>query len=188
MKEHLISMFIDNELDLDEKIEFVETVHTDVAYKVETVDMISQEKQLRQNPVDLIPPLVPKSTVWKWRFQWLRPAAIGLSCGLAIALIWMVYSPNNQHTLDQTAKSHRFIIYRPDVTSAEISGSFTGWQPRTMNRIGDTGYWESELEIPTGEHRFVYILDGLRRIADPTIPIREKDDFGGENSILSISS
>jgi hypothetical protein len=188
MKEHLISMFIDNELDLDEKIEFVETVHADVVYKAETVDLISQEKQLRQDPVDLTPPLVPIPSVRKWRFQWLRPAAIGLSCGLAIAFIWMIFAPHNQRTIDQPFKSHRFIIYRPDVTSAQITGSFTGWQPRTMNRIGDTGYWESELEIPTGDHRFVYILDGRQRMTDPTIPIREKDDFGGENSILSITS
>jgi 1,4-alpha-glucan branching enzyme len=80
-----------------------------------------------------------------------------------------------------------FIIYRPDISKAEISGSFTGWQPRTMNRIGDSGYWEVELALPGGEHRFSYILEGRRHIADPTVLIREKDDFGGENSILSVS-
>jgi hypothetical protein len=56
-----------------------------------------------------------------------------------------------------------------------------------MNRIGGSGYWETELELSSGEHRFVYILDDSRRIVDPTIPIREKDDFGGENSILSVT-
>ena len=31
------------------------------------------------------------------------------------------------------------------------------------------------------------IIEGRKRIPDPTIPIREKDDFGGENSILAIN-
>jgi hypothetical protein len=188
MTEHLISMFIDNELDLDEKIEFVETVHADTAYKEETVDFISQEKNLRTKPVDLIPPLVSQPSFRWWRLEWLRPLSIGLSCGLAIVFLWMVFTHDNQIAVNQTSKSHRFVIYRPDVASAEITGSFTGWQPRTMHRIGDSGYWEAELQVPSGEHRFVYILDGSRRITDPTVSIREKDDFGGENSILSISS
>ena len=187
MTEHLISMFIDNELDLDEKVEFVETVHADATYKDETVDLLSQEKHLRTKPVDAIPPPVSEPAYRWWRFEWLRPLAIGVSCGLAIAFIWMVFTPDQQIAVKQPSKSHRFIIYRPDITRAEISGSFTGWQPRTMNRIGDSGYWEAKLTLPSGEHRFVYILDGRQRISDPTVPIREKDDFGGENSILTIS-
>ena len=55
-----------------------------------------------------------------------------------------------------------------------------------MQRIGSSGYWEINLPVPSGEHRFAYILDGDRRISDPTLPASEKDDFGGENSILSV--
>jgi hypothetical protein len=55
-----------------------------------------------------------------------------------------------------------------------------------MKKSGASGYWEAVLEVPPGEHRLCYILEGRRRILDPTIPIREKDDFGGENSILSV--
>ena len=40
--------------------------------------------------------------------------------------------------------------------------------------------------MPAGEHRFAYILDGDKRMADPTLPAVERDDFGGENSILSV--
>ena len=79
------------------------------------------------------------------------------------------------------------MLYRPDVQQAEIAGSFTGWQPRPLRRLGASGYWEIVLDLPEGEHRFAYILEGSRRIADPTVPIREKDDFGGENSILAVS-
>ena len=40
MQNYLISMFIDDELDLDNKIEFVETVHADLNYKDETVGFL----------------------------------------------------------------------------------------------------------------------------------------------------
>ena len=43
MKDFLISSYIDDELDLDEKIEFVETVHAQPAFKDEAVDLLHQE-------------------------------------------------------------------------------------------------------------------------------------------------
>jgi hypothetical protein len=55
-----------------------------------------------------------------------------------------------------------------------------------MKRVGTSGYWEVTLDLPEGEHRFSYILEGNRRLADPTILTREHDDFGGENSILEV--
>ena len=50
--------------------------------------------------------------------------------------------------------------------------------------VGESGYWEIFLDVPEGEHRFAYILDGQHQVADPTVPMRETDDFGGQNSIL----
>ena len=43
MKDYLISSYIDDELDLDEKIEFVETVHEQVAFKEDTVDSCTRK-------------------------------------------------------------------------------------------------------------------------------------------------
>jgi len=40
MKDYLISSYIDNELDLDEKIDFVETVHSHARYKDEAVNLL----------------------------------------------------------------------------------------------------------------------------------------------------
>jgi 1,4-alpha-glucan branching enzyme len=82
--------------------------------------------------------------------------------------------------------SQRFVIYRPDVTNAEITGTFTGWKKVPMRRIGSSGYWDITMNLPEGEHRFIYILNGKQRFADPTVMSREHDDFGGENSIISV--
>jgi 1,4-alpha-glucan branching enzyme len=81
---------------------------------------------------------------------------------------------------------NRFVIYEPAADRVELVGSFTDWQRTPMEPVGESGYWELHLRLPTGEHRFAYILDGARQMADPTLPVRERDDFGGENSILSV--
>lgn len=187
MTEALISGFIDNELGLDDKIEFVETVHADSAYKEETIELLNQEKCLRLEPVEMVPPVIHPATVQPSGFQWLRILMLGLGSAAAIFILWVSLAPQNEVTEVALSKPHRFILYRPDIERAELSGSFTGWRPVGMQRIGTSGYWELQLELDGGEHRFAYILDGSERITDPTVLVREKDDFGGENSILSVS-
>lgn len=187
MTEALISGFIDDELGLGEKIEFVETVHTDSAFKTETIALLNQEKTLRLEPVAWVPPVVHPGSAQRSNFQWLRLLMFGLGSVAAFFILWVSLAPQDKVARHALSKHHRFILYRPDVERAEISGSFTDWRPMDMQRIGASGYWELQLDLSGGEHRFAYILDGSERITDPTVLPREKDDFGGENSILSVS-
>ena len=185
MKDYLISSYIDDELDLDEKIEFVETVHAEAPFKDEAVDLLQQEKLIRGKVTDR----VPSVTLQPGRrpvLSWLRPAGM-FAAGLAAALLVMfLVTPQQEHG-QMMRTSHRFVLFQPDVDRVEITGSFLGWEAVPMRRSGASGYWEVVLEVPAGEHRLCYILGGDRRIPDPTIPIREKDDFGGENSILAVN-
>ncbi|UCF91367.1 MAG: glycogen-binding domain-containing protein [Desulfobacterales bacterium] len=181
MKDYMISMFIDDELSLDEKIDFVEAVHSDMTFKDETVDLLHQEKLIRSEVVARVPGVAIQAKR-KFAYALLRPLGLFAS-GLAAAAIILFF------TVDPPARRtvpYRFVIYQPDVDRAEITGSFTGWDAIPMKPKGTSGYWEIILELPDGEHRFGYILEGRRRMADPTIPTREKDDFGGENSILEV--
>ncbi|RPH50922.1 MAG: hypothetical protein EHM85_08680, partial [Desulfobacteraceae bacterium] len=57
MNDNLISMYIDNELNLDDKIIFVETVHAYETFKDATVNILWQEKLIRSEVVDHIPAL-----------------------------------------------------------------------------------------------------------------------------------
>jgi len=182
MQDYLISMFIDDELDLDNKIEFVETVHEDRKFKDETVDFLPQEKVIRLEVVDILPSVKvqPKE---KTGFPLWRPMAIFAS-GLAAALVLFFFS---QSPKEQLSTAHRFVIYQPGVEQVEITGSFTDWRTLPLTRAGSSDYWEVTIDVPAGEHRFSYILEGDQRLADPTILTREKDDFGGENSILEVN-
>jgi len=183
MRDYLISSYIDDELDLDEKIEFVETVHAHARFKDEAVDLLHQEKLVRGKVVDHAPAVVFPEKRRLFIPLW-RPAGM-FAAGLAAALLVMFFATPRQ---DLPAPAiHRFVLYQPDVKQVEITGSFLGWAAVPMKRSGTSGYWEAVLEVPPGEHRLCYIIEGRKRIPDPTIPIREKDDFGGENSILAVN-
>jgi hypothetical protein len=183
MKDYLISSYIDDELNLDEKIDFVATVHEQASFKEECIDLLHQEKLIRGEVVDRVPDSALRV---RRRFSiplW-RPAGI-FAAGLAAALLVMFFVTSRPEKPLLT--THRFVIYQPDVSRVEITGSFLGWDTVPMRQSGTSGYWEVVLKLPVGEHRLCYILEGGRRIPDPTIPIREKDDFGGENSILAVN-
>ena len=185
MKEYLISSYIDDELDLDEKIEFVETVHAEAPFKDEAVDLLNQEKQIRGRVTDRVPAvnLQPRRRL---ALSWWRPAGM-FAAGLAAAMLVMLLVTPQQEQEKMMISTHRFVLFQPDVNRVEITGSFLGWKAVPMRRSGKSSYWEVVLEVPAGEHRMCYILEGGRRIPDPTIPIREKDDFGGVNSILAVN-
>ncbi|UCG65431.1 MAG: glycogen-binding domain-containing protein [Deltaproteobacteria bacterium] len=187
MMDDMISMFIDNELGIDDKIEFVERVHSDKTFKEESVELLNQERVIRSEVVDHVPPV--KLKVSKGFFSslftpLLRPMGLVASAVAGVLIILFFSMPSQVHT----AVPYRFVFYRPDVIRAEITGSFTEWKKIPMKRTGSTGYWEITLNLPEGEHRFTYILEGQERFADPTVPTRERDDFGGQNSIILVES
>ena len=183
MKSVLISGFIDDELNLDEKVEFVETVHEQVQFKEEAVGLLHQEKLVRDKVVDHIPAVIfHEKQQFRIPFWWPLGA---FAAGLAAAVLMMFLIMDQPKSPFST--THRFVLYQPEVKKVEITGSFLGWSAVPMKKSGTSGYWEAVLEIPVGEHRICYIIEESKRIPDPTIPIREKDDFGGENSILAVN-
>ena len=181
MNREIISLFIDDEMTLDDKIAFVEEVNGSKPFKDEAVEFLRQEKLLRADPVECIPERRLKTDRHRI-LRFLRPAALA-AAGAAAALIF-VYLPFAPQPAPEMP--YRFVFYQPDAGRVEITGSFTGWSAVPMSRVGDSGYWEHTFSLPQGEHRFAYLLDGSQRMPDPTIPTREGDDFDSENSVLSI--
>jgi hypothetical protein len=174
-----ISLFIDNELSIDEKIEFVSKVHEDTDLRNDSLDLLRQERLLRSKIVERIPSVNFKERR-KRVLSFFRPFALMASSAAAAALIFfLLMSPE-----ETDYSPRRFVLYKPDVKQVEISGSFTNWEALPLTKVGPSGYWEITLLLSRGEHRFTYILEGHQRVTDPTILIKEQDDFGGENSIL----
>lgn len=190
MDESLISLFIDDEMDLDEKIVFVETVHTSRPFTLEAVALLEQEKMLRTLPVALPASAMagwPDKPVFSWsRFfgSWWPPAAGFVTAMILVGLGFMLLMPR-QSTLASPAE-HRFVLYLPEASQAKIVGTFTDWTPVPMQKIGTSGYWSLTLRVAQGEHRYSYLVEDGNRMVDPTVTAREHDDFGGDNSVIVV--
>jgi len=180
----IISMFIDDELCIEDKLDLISRIQHDKSFAAETEDLLKQEKLIRAKVVDFSPSFELNSTFrWK-RFlaQFCRPMPLAIAT-MAVVIIALLF---NSLLPELPSHYNRFVIYRPDVSQVEITGSFTGWKRLPMKKLGDSGYWEIQLDLPEGEHRYTYILDGQETFTDPTILAQEWDDFGGQNSILHI--
>jgi len=186
--DELISQYIDNELDLDEKIEFVQQVKQQEGYAEEAVDLLTQEKLLC---VDFAPSAADFKPSFGQRLQqFWRVGYQPLLAASLLILVWAVFPLQHEPQEQQfeSTISHRFVLFQPGVESVEITGSLTNWQAVPLQKIGESGYWEVTLNIPNQEHRYAYILDQVKTIADPTQLLREKDEFGSMNSILEVGA
>lgn len=190
--DHLISMYIDNELSLEEKILFVEQIHSRRAYKDETVSLLEQEKLLsaallHPAPEISLPDAVPS------RFRAARFQSLGLAVAACLLLLFSFtagrnFSPQVAAVAEPAVASHRFVIYQEGISQVEITGSFTNWRRVPLVPSGSSGYWEITLDVPAGEHKYTFIVDGDKQLPDPTVVTGESDDFGAVNSILKIEA
>ncbi len=188
MNDYLISLFIDDEMDLNEKISFVEEVHTSDQFFTETIDLLEQEKSLLEIPVMTSALTKPRR---RPAFSWLEllsswwPPATGFAAAMLLAALGWLFIPQ-QASLVRQNEEYRFVLYLPKASHAEIIGTFTDWSPVPMEKIDKTGYWSLSLEIPPGEHRYSYLVEDGGKMADPSVAAREHDDFGGENSVIIV--
>jgi hypothetical protein len=191
--DHLISMYIDNELSMGEKLLFLEHVYDNKPYKDNAVDLLEQEKLLRASLKKTAPAIEMKT----------RPARIlpifNRSLGWAVAACLLVLfsfmtrqdfklQTQIQPLAGSTTVPHRFVIHHQKAQLVEITGSFTNWQSLSLVPSGTNGYWEISLELPAGDHQYTFVIDGSKYLPDPTVASQESDDFGATNSILKVES
>lgn len=193
MNDHLISLFIDNELTLQEKIDFIDVVTDDRKFYVTARELLRQEQVLGAALAELRPDSdtvqVPsgkkpgRGGVWQ-----LRPSsfASGFVLACCLAVLFPFVRPFSAPTIPGP-ETYRFVLYLPDAGEASVIGTFSDWSPIPMEKVGNTGYWTLNMNLPPGEYRYSYLIEQHTRIHDPTVPDRETDDFGGENSILRIA-
>jgi hypothetical protein len=82
-------------------------------------------------------------------------------------------------------RKHRTIAVRARaVTSVEVTGDFTRWQPVRLTRRRD-GQWVATLPIPAGTHEIALRIDGGAWIAPPGLTTI-RDEFGGVSGLLVI--
>ncbi|MFT5729324.1 MAG: hypothetical protein ACI8PB_003489 [Desulforhopalus sp.] len=186
--DHLISMYLDNELSLGQKCHFVKKVHNEVNFYNNAVDFLEQEKVLHTVLCQKAPVTKPLK---KLPSRAIRMTGQAMAAVLILALSFIgghyMQEPQQTISLNQDRDIYRrFVIHQKETNQVEIVGSFTHWEKVPLVRSGKEGYWEVTLKLPSGEHRYSFVINGIQHRPDPTVEDREMDDFGSSNSILQI--
>ncbi len=55
-----------------------------------------------------------------------------------------------------------FVTLYPRAKSVQIAGDFNNWQPAKtqMEKVGDSGVWQTKLNLPAGKYRYRLVVDG----------------------------
>jgi hypothetical protein len=92
-------------------------------------------------------------------------------------------SPSNVQPIP-TGKT-RLAIRAGDARRVELAGDFNKWQPIATRRA-DNGVWYVDLDLPPGEYRYAFRVDGKEwRVPEGVAAV--DDEFGGKSAWLKVS-
>ena len=80
-----------------------------------------------------------------------------------------------------------FVTLYPRADSVQVAGDFNNWLPgkTPMQKIGDSGVWQTKIKLPRGKYRYRLVVDGQWQ-QDPYNERTELNPFGGFNSVLEV--
>ncbi len=80
-----------------------------------------------------------------------------------------------------------FVTLYPRAKNVQIAGDFNNWQPQktSMQKIGQSGIWQTKLKLPSGRYRYRLVVDGQWQ-QDPYNENTELNPFGGFNSVVHV--
>jgi hypothetical protein len=83
----------------------------------------------------------------------------------------------------------QFVLVAPGARSVALVGDFNDWDAAAAPlRVTPGGAWSTSLRLPPGRHRYAFIVDGVRWIADPAAPPAPDDDFGSPGSVVTVGA
>jgi 1,4-alpha-glucan branching enzyme len=82
----------------------------------------------------------------------------------------------------------QFTFTQKGLKSVAIVGSLNNWdETATPMTEVSPGVWTVTMPLPPGVYQYQFILDGERRVTDPSAP-QQPSDFGSPNSVITVSS
>ena len=132
---------------------------------------------------------------WRWLTEpreirmRVRPWTLAPALAAAAALILLVGRPSapTTPTVPSAATTVRLMLFAPQAHQVAVAGTFNQWDPAAtpLARTGAPGVWAATLNLPAGQHQYVFVVDGQRWVPDPAAPTVD-DGFGRRNSVLSL--
>jgi hypothetical protein len=134
--------------------------------------------------------------------QWLRRplnlrvsplAGLAAAAALAAVLVWN-RQPESASRRDGTGRCSGVLLARHGST---LGGLRARAGVRDVGRRRNDGChhaaphgwrWSVALRLVPGRHRYAFVLDGVRWIADPLAPPAPDDDFGSPGSVVTVGA
>ena len=84
--------------------------------------------------------------------------------------------------------SVRFVYVGEPGQTVQVVGGFNAWgeQRIALSPTAVAGVYQTTIDLPKGEHEYMFVIDGDRFIADPLADRTRSDGFGRRNSVLMI--
>lgn len=94
---------------------------------------------------------------------------------------------SDYYGVDQINDAIVFVTLYPRAKNVQIAGDFNNWQPQEtpMQKVGDSGVWQTQMKLPVGRYRYRLVVDGQWQ-QDPYNELTELNPFGEHNSIVEM--
>lgn len=118
----------------------------------------------------------------------VRPAwTLALAAALAAVALLPLEEPATPGAQEGVAQ---FVGHFPGARSVEVVGSFNDWQRGALALRDEDhdGIWHGAVVLPTGQHEYMFVVDGERWVADPLAGRYVDDGFGAgrQNALLIV--
>jgi serine protease AprX len=95
---------------------------------------------------------------------------------------------DHNHLLPPRVEKDRLIFYYHNdaAKNVQLAGDFNGWEDILNFQKEKDGTWCLKLTLPMpGRYRYKFIIDGKYWVEDPSNGMKEPDEYGGFNSIVT---
>ncbi len=94
---------------------------------------------------------------------------------------------SDYYGVDQVRDAVVFVTLYPRAENVQIAGDFNNWQPEQtkMQKVGESGVWQTKLELPTGRYHYRFVVDGHWQ-QDPYNEQTEMNPYGELNSVFEV--
>ena len=91
-------------------------------------------------------------------------------------------------TLRDTLRLVRLMFADPEARRVAVVGDFNGWRSDATPLVREPGTprWSVTIALRDGQHRYAFVVDGTRRVPDPSAQRRGMDD-GRVYSLLNVA-
>jgi len=95
---------------------------------------------------------------------------------------------NSAKPKKQAIPSIEFSLYAPDAKEVFLAGDFNNWDDgKDRMRKFKTGFCTKKVKLKPGRYQYRFVVDG-EWLTDPENSERETNEFGSENSVITVSS